>query len=261
MGSLHHDLEHGWTTSTRLPPTPPTTTSQLAGSQAVSVSVGSVTHFGVTGPSTVATSTGFSITVSALDAGNNIVTGYVGTVHFSSTDGSASLPSNYTFASGDHGVHVFTGLTLATTPSQTVTATDSATGTITGSATIGVGTATPVATHFTVTASPSVVTAGNSVLVTVFAKDASGNLVSDYHGTVNFSSSDAQAAAFLPAAATLVGGIGKFVVPLRAEAAGRPLRRPIPSPAASPARIARRSRSTPGRRPTSLSAAWERSKP
>ena len=38
-----------------------------------------------------------SVTVTAKDAYNNTATGYTGTVHFTSTDGQASLPVNYTF--------------------------------------------------------------------------------------------------------------------------------------------------------------------
>ncbi len=54
-------------------------------------------------------------------------------MHFTSTDGAASLPANYTFVAGDSGVHTFTNAyTLKTVGSQTITATDTVTGTITG---------------------------------------------------------------------------------------------------------------------------------
>ena len=41
-----------------------------------------------------------------------MVTGYTGTVHFTSTDNTATLPANYTFTAADKGVHTFTGLVL-----------------------------------------------------------------------------------------------------------------------------------------------------
>src|SRR5207244_359796 len=75
----------------------------------------------------------FTITVTAQDANNNVLTGYTGTVHFTSSDGQAVLPANYTFNSGDAGVHMFTnGVTLKTAGSQSVTATDTVTSSITG---------------------------------------------------------------------------------------------------------------------------------
>ena len=65
-----------------------------------------------------------------------MATGYTGTVTFTSSDGSATLPANYTFVGGDAGVHTFTGgVTLVTVGEQSVTATDVAVGTITGSQT------------------------------------------------------------------------------------------------------------------------------
>src|SRR5207253_3501569 len=63
----------------------------------------------------------FNVTVTALDAYGNTDTGYTGIVHFTSSDGQAVLPSNYTFVGGDGGVHTFTnGVTLKTAASQTV---------------------------------------------------------------------------------------------------------------------------------------------
>ena len=72
-----------------------------------------------------------SVTVTARDAFGNIATGYTGTVHFTSSDGQAALPADYTFTAADAGVHTFTA-TLKTAGSQTITATDTVTATITG---------------------------------------------------------------------------------------------------------------------------------
>jgi large repetitive protein len=69
--------------------------------------------------------------VTALDAFGNIATGYLGTVHFSSTDHHAILPSNYTFVAGDKGVHTFS-ITFKTAGKQSLTVTDVATSSITG---------------------------------------------------------------------------------------------------------------------------------
>ena len=60
-------------------------------------------------------------------------------MHFTSSDGAAVLPANYTFVAGDAGVHSFSGgVTLKTAGSSSVTGTDTVTGTITGSQTVTV---------------------------------------------------------------------------------------------------------------------------
>lgn len=81
------------------------------------------THFGVTAPANATSGTPFNFTVNALDASNAIVPGYRGTVHFTSTDGGATLPIDYNFIVGDGGVHTFS-TTLVTAGNQTITATD-----------------------------------------------------------------------------------------------------------------------------------------
>jgi len=87
-------------------------------------------HFDITGyPSSVNASQSFGgITVTACDAANNTVTGYSGHVYFESSDAQATLPftssSEYTFTVGDAGIHTFSGFTLNTGGSQTITVTD-----------------------------------------------------------------------------------------------------------------------------------------
>jgi hypothetical protein len=130
-----------------------------------------------------------TVTVTALDANGNIATGYTGTVHFSSSDGKATVPVDYTFTATDNGVHVFTdGVTLRTAGSQTVTATDTQNGSINGSATVTVLPAE--AATLVLTDLPNSVTAGMPATITVTAKDAFGNVATGYMGTVTFSSSD-----------------------------------------------------------------------
>jgi len=62
---------------------------------------------------------GFRLTITVEVAYGNVVTGYVGTIHFSSTDNQAALPANYTFKAADKGVHTFAGLVLRITGSVT----------------------------------------------------------------------------------------------------------------------------------------------
>jgi len=109
------------------------------------------------------------------------VTGYSGTIHFSSGS-NGSLPADYTFVAGDNGTHTFSA-TLTTNGAQQITAGD---GSITGTANVTV--APPPATHFSVTA-PANVTSGAAFNVTVTALDASNVIVPSYTGTVHFTSS------------------------------------------------------------------------
>ena len=98
--------------------------SLTANTGTVTVNPGSATQLTLSGLTSQTAGSAQSLTVSAQDAYGNTATGYRGTVQFSSTDGAAALPANYTFQAGDGGVHSFSGVTLKTAGSQTVTATD-----------------------------------------------------------------------------------------------------------------------------------------
>ena len=120
-----------------------------------------------------------------------MATGYTGTVHFTSTDGQAVLPANYTFTGGDAGVKTVS-VTLKTAGSKTVTATDTVTGTITG--TSGSVNVSAASISKLVVSAPGTATAGTAFNnLTVTAQDAYGNTVTGYLGTVTFTSSDGQA--------------------------------------------------------------------
>ena len=94
----------------------------------VSTPSNAATHFSVTAPGTATAGTAFNVTVTALDASNATAPGYAGTVHFTSTDGAATLPADATLT---NGVGTFP-VTLETSGNQTVTATDTVTSSITG---------------------------------------------------------------------------------------------------------------------------------
>ena len=143
-----------------------------------------------------------TFTVSAKDSNNAVVTGYTGTVHFSSSDSAAVLPANYTFTSGDAGVHTFSA-TLKTAGNQSLTVSDTANASINGTQSgILVTPGTPAV--LLVSGFPSPQPAGVSGIFSVQARDAFGNIVTFYAGTVHFSSSDS--AAVLPANYTFTSG-------------------------------------------------------
>ncbi len=111
--------------------------------------------FIVTVPAVTGAGDPASVTVAAYDTSYGVATGYRGTVHFTSTDGTATLPANYTFTAGDNGTHTFGGgVTFLIAGLQTITATDVVDPTINGTRATTVGPATPVgllATALTIT--------------------------------------------------------------------------------------------------------------
>jgi subtilase family serine protease len=90
-----------------------------------------VTHFQISGPTGATAGVAVKETVTALNAYGNVVSTYTGTVHFTSSDASASLPGDYTFLASDEGSHTFT-FTLQSLGPQNVTATDTSIGGLTG---------------------------------------------------------------------------------------------------------------------------------
>ena len=154
-----------------------------------------------------------STVVKALDAYGNVATGYQGTIHFTSSDPKAVLPADYTFTSGDAGVHTST-ITLKTAGIVWIVATDTGHASIKGSQT-GIVVNPGAATHLSVSTATSW-TAGVSHSVTVKALDAYGNVATGYLGTVRLTSSDSQAV--LPASYAFISsdkGVHVFVVTLK----------------------------------------------
>ncbi len=97
-----------------------------------------VTHFAVFVEDNAQVGVPTKIKVLALDANNQVVKGYTGTVHFTSSDTGALLPADYTFVAGDQGKHEFMG-TFSMTGPQTVTVTDTSSKSVMGQGTVQVG--------------------------------------------------------------------------------------------------------------------------
>jgi hypothetical protein len=141
-------------------------------------------------PSSTTAGAAGSFTVTAKNADGSTATGYTGTIQFTSSDGKASLPANYTFSAADAGVHTFSA-TLKTAGTQSITATDTTTAIPPG--TEGGITVKPgVASRFLISA-PSSVQSGVAFNLTVTVQDAYGNVVTGYTGTIHFTSTDATA--------------------------------------------------------------------
>jgi hypothetical protein len=151
-------------------------------------------------PSPITAGVAGKFTVTLEDAYGNIASGYGGTVHFSSSDAKAVLPSDYTFTAADAGVHTFRA-TLKTAGTQSITATDAVRSSLTG--TDGPITVNPAKASKFVISAPSSVTPGVAFGLTLAVEDAYGNIVTGYTGTVHLTSSDAGAS--LPADYTFTG--------------------------------------------------------
>src|SRR5439155_420196 len=153
--------------------------------------------------------TAFSVTVTAQDQFGNTVTNYAGTVHFTSSDGQAVLPANSTLTNGAGTFSV----TLKTSGNQTIAGTDMITNIMTRSSR-NVNVTSDIDAASLHDALPIAnATAGTAFSVTVTAQDQFGNTVTNYAGTVHFTSSDGQAV--LPADSTLTNGAGTFSVTLK----------------------------------------------
>jgi hypothetical protein len=167
------------------------------------------THFAVSAPSAATAGSSFNFTVTALDATNATVTGYTGTVHFTSSDAGAgvTLPANATLT---NGTGTFSA-TLTTAGNQTLTASDTVSSSITGTSN-AIAVSAAAATHFSISA-PASATAGTALSFTVTALDQFNNVATGYAGTVHFTSTDTQAV--LPADSTLTNGAGTFSATLK----------------------------------------------
>ncbi|MDG2535816.1 Ig-like domain-containing protein [Sphingomonas sp. HITSZ_GF] len=158
-----------------------------ATSNAFNITPAAATRFTVSAPASATQGVSFNtLTVTALDAADNVATGYAGTVHFTSTDGAATLPGNSGLTSG---TGTFTA-TLNTTGSRTITATDTVSSSITGtSGAITVSVATPTASNASANAAYSNGSPAVPTNIDLTASVANATYVSPAsqpsHGTLN----------------------------------------------------------------------------
>ena len=142
----------------------------------ITVTPGAIDHFVVSAPgATVAGVPLGSVTVTAQDVLNQTVTGYAGTITFTSTDAQAVLPAPYTFVPGtDAGVHTFSTVNLKTAGNQTVTVSGSTKTGVSGTIVVSAAAASKLAVTTINPASPVAGSPGFSV--TVVSQDPFGNL-------------------------------------------------------------------------------------
>src|SRR5262249_54644221 len=132
-----------------------------------------------TGPSTGVAATAFQFPVTVKNFKRATDTAYRGTIHFTSSDGFAVLPADYTFTSVDSGVHTFNA-TLNSSGQQTITGTDTNDATITGSLTITISNPVPVITGLS---QNSAVEGSGDLSITVMGTGFSATSVVQWNGT------------------------------------------------------------------------------
>jgi hypothetical protein len=138
----------------------------------------SAVHFSISGAATATAGGSYSFTVTALNANDQVDTGYTGTVTFTSSDPLAVLPANYTFKASDDGTHTFT-VVFKTAGTQSLTVTDTSNSGETGSET-GITVYPGADTELVYLQQPSSGLVGKSInpAVTVEEVDQFGNVVS-----------------------------------------------------------------------------------
>lgn len=159
--------------------------------------VPSPTKLRVDAPPTASVGASFSVTVTALNDSNQIVSGFNNSVTVTSDDPAKTSLGSVTLTNG-------TGSFSTSLPTvRTTTITAAFTGLTSGTDTIQI---TPgPATLFQVIA-PSTVSAGSPFSVTVNARDANGNLATDFSGTVALTSTDPAAGSL--GSLTVTNGVG-----------------------------------------------------
>jgi hypothetical protein len=131
--------------------------------------------------------------VTAQDMFGNTTPSFADIVSFSSSDSQAAQPPNYTFTSGDAGLHTFSAI-LKTAGSQSITAQDLSNPGVLAGNRAGIIVNPAAASILKVSGFPSSVVIGTVHSFAVTAIDTYGNIASGYRGTVMFTCSDNQAA-------------------------------------------------------------------
>jgi len=138
-------------------------------------------------PASITSGQPFTYTVRAVDSNGVTVADYRGRVRFSSSDSSASLPSDYTFTSSDAGRHTFTA-TLRSQGRQSLRVSDGANGLSDDDPDIDVIAGPPDRLELTDVADP--IRSGERDDFRVRALRPGGSVATEYRGRVRFESSD-----------------------------------------------------------------------
>jgi hypothetical protein len=168
----------------------------ITGSATVTVVPAPVDHFAIVVPSAATAGQPFAVTVTAQDKFGNTVTDYTGDVSFSSTDGQGQMPPHHTFVALDNGQFTASA-TFVSAGQQTLTVAGA--NNVQGGATVTVDPGPVMKFDLAVSTQNSHL--GPTDTATITARDAQGNVATNYTGTVQMVLTD-QNGAVLSAAQT-----------------------------------------------------------
>ena len=152
-----------------------TAVNTITGSAQVTVNPTTASQFTFSSTSQTTAGSPFSITITAKDAYGNIATGYIGTVHFTSTNDTAvsvNMPTDYTYTATDAGSHTFTGVILITAGPRGINVDDTVNSLSTA---LGINVNAAALSSIVVGVSSSSITAGPSVALSNTGYDQYGN--------------------------------------------------------------------------------------
>jgi hypothetical protein len=149
-------------------------------SATIIINPAAASRFVVNAPTRVIARVPTTVTVTVVDAYGNTVTGYTGTVLFSSSDAYAKLPASYPFTAADQGSHSFP-VTFKTLGKQTLRVRNGA-NLLSGQALVQV---TPTPVKLVIRSQPAAtVTAGSGFGLVINVVDSQGNLATGFNGAV-----------------------------------------------------------------------------
>src|SRR5262249_46828858 len=123
-----------------------TLAATIQGLSTVGVAPAAASRFTISGLSptqTAGVAQGFTVT--AFDPFGNLATGYVGTIHFTSSDPTAALPADFTFSAADQGTRLFSAV-FRSVGAQVLSVMDTLQPLVAGSGALGVLNPGPVVT-------------------------------------------------------------------------------------------------------------------
>ncbi|HEX3149679.1 MAG TPA: VCBS repeat-containing protein, partial [Gemmataceae bacterium] len=193
------------------------TSGSLSGSGTIDITSAPADHFQFDVPTQATAGDLLDLKVTVFDPYDNLATGYTGTVQFSTNDPhvAAFVPDDYTFTSGDAGVHSFLGAArLVTVGSHAIVANPAGLGPLSRSVNVS-----PAAAARVTIGAPGNATAGVPFNVSVTALDLYDNLATGFTGTVHLQSSDLSAV-LPPDYPFVAGDLGAHALPVTLTMAG-----------------------------------------
>src|SRR5712664_3164853 len=190
-------------------------TPSIAGSASTQVTHGPAAFLVLAGiPPATLSGAPLTVTVTAVDNHGNLAADFTGTVHFASTDPKAALPADYAFTAADLGSHTF-AVVLTSAGTSTVVVTSASLPAVLANVAVHEAGAAQVKLE----GLPAQVTADAIQTITVRVRDALGNAVTDYAGTLRFANTDREASP-IPDLAFLPADLGTKVVTVQFGTAG-----------------------------------------